>query len=331
MLDKSSVYKQQLIAQPFEQEWLSRLSRLHDRQIVLIGSGITCLEYAHILNRANITYACIDESEVHRHVELFSKTSFYLIATPSNRVIIKSFLQECGLIFERDFITYLSALRNRAVFDLRDCQLFDCYKALAISQQLMHLKTLGGIDFIVDQSFNLSFLYPIVIYTKKFAHTRLIYYPNDLMPELPMNLDCFDSVDLILQNLLLSQFQGIMPALCLLKEKHSFLHCFVNELTYNTLSGEQLSNIYIDNNHVLYYDNFLSAPSLEAPAAIQNKSCISRRMFPVFDSCLHLKICSLYNEEAFTGLPLEMVYSGDFADLRNALCERCIGMVLHRI
>ena len=235
------------------------------------------------------------------------------------------------MVLNRDFITYLSALRNRAVFDLRYCLSFDSYKAFAIINQLVHFPTLGGIDFIVDQSFDLSLLRPVVIKAREFAHTRLIFYPNDIVPKLPVNFSYFDSIDLNFQNLFLSQLQVIIEDLVSLQEKHQFLHCFVNQIVYSSLLLDDFLRIYVDNNHVLFFDDLLNAPSPSAPCSIQNKHCLSRRMFPVFDGSLNLKTCSLYNKEALTGLSFEMLPSTIFTALRNDLCKKCIRLGLHRV
>jgi hypothetical protein len=328
---------------PICNDWLEQLKDVRAAELILVGSGVTALEYEAIFRRAKVKYAKITPEEFLLHgIGACQKgaqfqRSLFLFAAPALHRQLLATAELRGLINESQFITFHQALRNRLVVDLRrELQLHE-RTFLETLANAAKLPTLGGVDIMCD---SLNLLAAVDFCLTEFPvdlHMKAIFYPDNIDAE-KIALETIENVEVNLSSgYELLSLRNVISTLVRKIRHEKKLYFLVPEEHQTELSSLTGFPVYADSPHEKFYDETLLAfEASESKRFLEQrtdleKKCKSRRMYPVLDSKFKLKTCYLYDSLATTDYKYEDLSTAEFISARNDLCRRCIGAGLHRL
>jgi hypothetical protein len=314
---------------PVESAWLHRLA--NESAIFIVGDGVTAKEYAHILRRNKCPFKVLATTSV-LHDPSVCSDGFILLACPKSRLEVAHALDSIGLIKGKNYESFYRLLRNRAVFDFRGGVSFELEQWLRLCRELVRMPTLGGIDVLVNSNV-LPTLIAIVGESfnrlKKELHIKLSI-------ELLGEIDCsaiksleLDLLEVIVREARVEYFNA--DRLNALLDNGEVESAHVVCIGNNTLFMSDKFSCERHESHPEYYDSLLFDCSYLSEYNKNNSgNCVSRRMFPIFDHNLKLKLCSLYNVPAQTDYFYSDIESAEYIKKRNELCTACRQKGLHR-
>lgn len=330
---------------PFDIKWVIALkSRLLDRKLVIVGSGITADEYNKLLTANNFACTLITVNDfknlVCRENAVEHTKPLFIFASPTSGLVLNDIAKEAGLLPETDYFSYHQLIRNRAVIDLRSVtgQVNQIAFVKALNT-ICKINTMAGIDILVRTTSILPAVDACLKVFKSRLHIKYVLYPS--VEDVRINERGFH------HHVMEINYTNTKISYGTSEDFLSSLEGYLREdpKAYVLMTREQvdmlgLSNhhrIFLDAYHPEYYDALLSdfetnAFDLEACYEFKpGKLCLSRRMFPVIDGDFKLKTCSLYEGMSRTDFSIEDLYNVSFIKLRQQLCVRCNASKLHRL
>ncbi len=315
---------------PIEEGWLTKIKGVP--KIYIIGDGVTAQEYSHIIRKLGEPFECVSSKEA--IVDPLSLSGGYMIvACHQERKNVVNALGSAKFIRGEHFETFFRLLRNRAVFDFRGDFDFSEADWLEVISYIKSFPTLGGIDIVIDTNDVVRLPVAIGKSLRKLAsdfHVKLsINFDGQFDIHTLRGLDV-DLVELLVRGKGRKYFDpSAFDKLC---KEALFRHAHVVYIECNNpVVGENFSSDRQEK-HPPYYDAMLTGHDLEQMALkdSDNRFCLSRRMFPIFDEKLNLKLCSLYDSVARTNISCLDSKSRDYIVLRNTLCTECKQVGLYR-
>lgn len=334
-----------ILSNPIDLGWLEQIGReAQGRRIILVGEGVTSLEYVSILDRAHIPFSRIS---THQFLavcsweggEEGSGKPFFLFAAPSRLIEVSTRACALGFLPGEDYFTHFDALRNRMVIDLREGGGCDANKFVSALGIGLSLPTLGGIDVLASNVTILENICSVIADRLKALHTKAVFFPYRGEQVRISGLSGFDAIEINTTHLQGQEdaCEYLFETLLAEVETNKKAYLMVTEDMLKKYGTSPSGRVYHDSSHEWYFDAMLLAlesgsrlPFLNIKIGKANK-CLSRRMFPVLDEKLMLKKCSLYDELGRTSYSIYDIQSDEFVMERKALCERCIRFKLHRI
>lgn len=313
---------------PVDSYWLKLFAQ--KREVIVVGSGVTAAEYTAIFRRASINFRRLDPSMVDDEAfdQVLDGSDVVLIATPRGKVEVQDSLSRKGLIERVNFYTYLYCLRNRAVFDFKSGIEFNLLDSERVSKRLKSMPTLAGCDYILGQlEATRVNLVNLLVVSLRSLHTKYTAELTNFNTAFVKDLVRPDVLEIIVRKQIcpkdvifvkeyISDNRGI--------HVHAmFVDCEVQD--YPIFDSYERQEF-----HPSYYDEELLAKAT-IPNSEKRKMCLSRRLFPIFDSRLKLKLCSLFGSVASSDLDIDQVNTKKFSSNRNRLCIRCSSREIHRL
>lgn len=329
---------------PFELGWLDRTAQeAQNREVLLVGEGVTSLEYASILERSQIPFVQVSTRQFlaefcYENGGRINGMPFVLFAAPSRLLELTAFARTQGLRPIDDYLSHFDALRNRMVIDLRGGGA-DVEKLVFALKFALFLPTLGGIDVMASSISVLQEISPMIAVEAKALHTKAIFFPTIEGSVQISGLAGFDAVEINTTHLsgVEENFRSLFENLLVEVNANEKAYLMVTEEMIEKYVVFEFDRVYKDSSHSWYFDEMLlaleSGDSFSLPCVLIGKTnnCLSRRMFPVLDERLMLKKCSLYDGLGKTPYPISEMHLDGFISERNALCDRCTKFKLHRI
>lgn len=319
---------------PINNDWVIKLQDYS--KVYIIGNGVTAVEYSHILNNFNILFEFVEPKIVFDNID-YLRNGYSIVACYHDFKKIISILDSYGFVRGKNYDTFYVLLRNRAVFDFRKGRKLDSDNFKSVVKSLRYFKTVAGIDVFINAS-DIYLFDELVIEVLKNARA---YFHVKVSIELDCKLDvglynCFysDLIEVIVRKDCYNLFNHEeFDLLC--TEQHNFKQAHVIYIDCDKIKGDNFSSDQ-QINHPQYYDEHLLISSeIDGELYQINRDnelyCLSRRMFPVFDERLNLKLCSLFDSVARTELCLDAVFSCNYINKRNKLCELCRDRDVYRI
>lgn len=333
------------LSNPIDSGWLEHIGReARERRIILVGEGVTSLEYVSILDRARIPFSRISTHQFLSECsweagEEGGGKPFFLLAVPSRFIEVSTHARALSFLPGEDYFSHFDALRNRMVIDLRGGRACDENKFVSALKTGLTLPTLGGIDILASNVATLANIYSVIADQLKALHSKVVLFPCLGEQVRISGLSGFDAIEINTTHL-----QGQEDA-CKYVFETLLAEVETSEKAYLMVANSILEKygtcpsrrVYQDSSHERYFDATLLALESGSKFPFPNikigksNKCLSRRMFPVFDEKLMLKKCSLYDELGKTDYSISDIQSDGFIMERKALCERCIKFKLHRI
>ncbi len=317
-------------SRPLERTWLDRLS-LKREKILIIGSGVTAKEYGCILHNAGVPYDTVDPTaKLDDHIKC--KDRYLIVACPNHRKRVVDQLFRSGLKRGLDFNTYFELLRNRCVFDFRTTDTLLAEAALSRTlKSLESIATIGGIDVAIDSKTPATWqqLVTAISMLPRKYHTKIsievtAHVDSELLENAPVDL-----VELIVRRGKEHFYEDELKERLYQSNKKKKYHVvFIDVDRWSRI--DQISQVS-EHDHPRYFDELIYFYESVMKRPVQSEGvCVSRRMFPIFDGRLKLKLCSLYGDLATTQLDVENLFGEQYIRRRNSLCSRCQQASLHR-
>lgn len=330
MGERSSVSEFLPFSAPVEEVWLRKV--IDAPKVYIIGEGVTAQEYSHILRRLRCQFESVPPMQAIDYPASLSD-GYKIIACYKERESVTRALEAARFIRGEHFETFFLLLRNRAVFDFRGHFDFSEAAWLEAISYLKNFPTLGGVDIFVDHDGVARLYAAIGAFLKTLRRDFHVKLSIDVEGQFDRHVAGRFEVDLIE---LLVREKGracfdpdAFDNVC---KNGSFRQAHVVYIACGEpAAGENFSSER-QQHHPPYYDEMLLVDSTGPAVSKRNGSgfCLSRRMYPVFDERLHLKLCSLYDSAARTAISCLDYKAENYAERRNALCLKCRQAGLYR-
>ncbi|GEM_PF-4914884 len=315
---------------PVEEIWLRKV--VDAPKTYIIGEGVTAQEYSHILRRLRCSFESVSSKQAIDNPLLLSD-GYMIVACYKARKNVTRALEAAKFIRGVHFDLFFQLLRNRAVFDFRGLFDFSEEGWLEAISYIKSYSTLGGIDIFVDQDgvtrLSVSVAESLRALCRDF-HVKLSIDVNGQFDSHVVGNFEVDLIELLVREKGRAYFDpDAFDKVC---KNASFSQAHIVYIACDEpISGENFSS-EVQSHHPAYYDEMLPADSVVSTVLKRKGSdfCLSRRMYPVFDKKLNLKLCSLYDSAARTAIPCLDKKVGNYAERRNALCLQCRQAGLYR-
>jgi hypothetical protein len=316
-------------SKPIDDNWIFELK--NHSKIYIIGQGVTAIEYAHILSNYGMVFECLDPEVVIKNPNDLCN-GYSIVACHHHFKTVINALEDASLLRGKDYNTFYNLLRNRAVFDFREDILCDKNDFIQVVASLKSMVTVGGIDIFINASnfeyFNSEFGELLKDFTQ-FFHIK-VSIEIDCIP----NFESYHSfyVDLI-EIIVRSHYRSFFDAdafhnlnqIAQFKNAHVIYIDCIDEKRESFSSERQIG-------HPKYYDETIlnHKNNTFMSDTLNNSHCLSRRMFPIFDNKVNLKLCSLFNSLALTSFTWKEGFSSEYIRKRNTLCLSCKNAGIYR-
>jgi len=317
---------------PIDERWLSEVSRV--AKVYIIGNGVTAQEYVHILRRQACTVQRISPEEVIAD-PLALADGYMIVACHHQRDSVVSALEKVEFVREKHFDTFYRLLRNRAVFDFRAGFDFTEEDWSGTIAYIRKYQTLGGIDILINSKDIVGLNTTMGGLLKRLSGDFHLKLSIDVRQQFDLaTLACFevDLVELLIRDTANSDFDpAAFDSVCQTARFRNAHVVYIDAaacIAGANYSSEQQAD------HPPYYDAILHN-NRETGQFAHEKShsgfCLSRRMYPIFDGKLNLKLCSLFDAAARTRLSKHDAEGREYVSQRNALCSACKRAGIYRI